>query len=65
MAGPPTFATPPGFLGIERRDAGAEYVVAGVPMDIGTTNRAGSRDGPIVASISNQILLPTAFSSVR
>ena len=23
MAGPPTFATPPGFLGIERREAGA------------------------------------------
>ncbi len=42
----PTFATAPGFLGIARSDPGAEFVVAGVPLDIGTTNRAGARDGP-------------------
>ena len=42
----PTFATAPGFLGISRSDPGAEFVVAGVPLDIGTTNRAGARDGP-------------------
>ena len=46
MAGPPTFAVPPGFLGIAARDPGAAVVVAGIPLDIGTTNRAGSRDGP-------------------
>jgi agmatinase len=42
----PTFATVPAFLGITRSDPGAEFVVAGVPLDIGTTNRAGARDGP-------------------
>ena len=42
----PTFATPPGFLGITRQDGGAAFCIAGVPLDIGTTNRAGARDGP-------------------
>jgi arginase family enzyme len=42
----PTFATGAGFLGITRSDRGADFVVAGVPLDIGTTNRAGARDGP-------------------
>jgi agmatinase len=46
MAGTPTFATAPGFLGVTRNDPGARFVVAGVPLDIGTTNRAGARDGP-------------------
>ena len=57
MAGPPTFATPPGFLGIERRDPGAGYVVAGVPMDIGTTNRAGTRDGPAAIRRASRMLV--------
>jgi len=42
----PTFTTTSGFLGITRSDPGADFVVAGVPLDIGTTNRAGARDGP-------------------
>ncbi|HTI83204.1 MAG TPA: agmatinase [Acetobacteraceae bacterium] len=46
MAGIPTFATGPGFLGISRSDRNAEFVIAGIPLDIGTTNRAGTRDGP-------------------
>jgi agmatinase len=46
MTGTPTFATPPGFLGTIRDDRDADFVVAGVPLDIGTTNRAGARDGP-------------------
>jgi agmatinase len=46
MAGIPTFATAPGFLGVTRSDPGARFVVAGVPLDLGTTNRAGARDGP-------------------
>jgi agmatinase len=46
MAGPPTYAVPPGFLGLTRSDAAAEYVVAGIPLDIGTTNRPGARFGP-------------------
>src|SRR5512135_1510820 len=46
MTGTPTFATPSGFLGVTRSDPTAEFCVAGVPFDIGTTNRAGTRDGP-------------------
>jgi agmatinase len=46
MAGTPTFATAASFLGITRNDRAAEFVIAGVPLDIGTTNRAGARDGP-------------------
>ena len=46
MTGTPTFATPLGFLGITRNDRDADFVVAGISLDIGTTNRAGARDGP-------------------
>ena len=42
----PTFATPPSFLGVSRTNHDAAFVVAGIPLDIGTTNRAGTRDGP-------------------
>ncbi len=45
MAGTPTFATAPSFLGVASgRDA--RFVVAGIPLDIGTTNRSGARFGP-------------------
>ena len=37
---------PASFLGITRNDRAADFVIAGVPLDIGTTNRAGARDGP-------------------
>jgi agmatinase len=46
MATPITFAAPHAFLGARLNDRAAGFCVAGVPMDIGTTNRAGSRDGP-------------------
>ena len=46
MAETPTFALPPTFLGIGRHDADAEFCVAGIPFDIGTTNRPGARFGP-------------------
>ena len=46
MAGTPTFATLASFLGITRNDRTADFVIAGVPLDIGTTNRTGARDGP-------------------
>jgi agmatinase len=56
MAGPPTFATPPGFLGVTRGDRDAAFVVAGVPLDIGTTNRAGTRDGPAAIRRASRML---------
>jgi len=46
VAGTPTFAVRPSFLGIARNTPDAPMVVAGIPLDIGTTNRAGARDGP-------------------
>jgi agmatinase len=46
MTGTPTFAVPPGFLGRDRSDRAAAFVVAGVPLDLGTTHRPGCRFGP-------------------
>jgi agmatinase len=46
MATPVTFAAPHAFLGARPDDREAAICVAGVPLDIGTTNRAGTRDGP-------------------
>jgi agmatinase len=46
MASVPTFALPPSFLAIERRDTDALFCIAGIPFDIGTTHRSGSRFGP-------------------
>ena len=46
MAGTPTFAVPPGFLGLSQSDRVAGLVLAGVPLDIGTTHRPGTRFGP-------------------
>jgi agmatinase len=42
----PTFATLGTFLGTDNRDPGAAIAVAGIPFDIATTNRAGTREGP-------------------
>jgi len=60
MATIPTFATPPGFLGVARQDRGAEYVVAGIPLDLGTTNRAGARDGPWAIRRASRMLVDGA-----
>jgi agmatinase len=46
MTHPPTFAASSNFLSVARINRDADYVVAGIPLDIGTTNRAGARDGP-------------------
>lgn len=54
---PPTFATPPGFLGLQRHDRDAAYVVAGVPLDLGTTNRSGAREGPAAIRRASRMLV--------
>ncbi|HEY1931282.1 MAG TPA: agmatinase [Acetobacteraceae bacterium] len=46
MTHAPTFAASSNFLSVTRTNRDAAYVVAGIPLDIGTTNRAGTRDGP-------------------
>ena len=56
MAGTPTYAVPPSFLGISGTDATADYVIAGVPLDIGTTNRSGTRDGPAAIRRASRML---------
>jgi hypothetical protein len=56
MAVTPTYAIPPSFLGVIRTDLDADYVVAGVPMDIGTTNRSGTRDGPAAIRRASRML---------
>jgi len=56
MAGVPTYAVPASFLGVSRTDPKADFAVAGVPMDIGTTNRAGTRDGPAAIRRASRML---------
>ena len=42
----PTFAARETFFGTSNTTPGAAISLAGVPLDIATTNRAGARDGP-------------------
>jgi agmatinase len=42
----PTFATRPSFLGVERANPDAAICIAGIPFDLGTSNRPGARFGP-------------------
>jgi agmatinase len=60
MAGIPTFATPPGFFGLGRADRAAAFTIAGVPLDIGTTNRAGTREGPAALRRASRMLVDGA-----
>jgi agmatinase len=56
MAGTPTYAVPPSFLGVTRTGGTADYVIAGIPMDIGTTNRSGTREGPAAIRRASRML---------
>ena len=57
MAGVPTFATGPGFFGLPPTDAEADYSIAGIPLDLGTTNRAGTRDAPRAIRQASRMLV--------
>ncbi len=57
MAGVPTFATPSTFLGLLRLQADANIHVAGIPLDIGTTNRSGARFGPPAIRAASRMLV--------
>ena len=46
MTDTPTFAVRPSFLGIANSDPAAAVCVAGIPYDLGTSNRPGARFGP-------------------
>lgn len=53
----PTFALPPSFLGITNRDSAARICIAGIPLDIGTTNRSGARFGPAAIRQASRMLV--------
>jgi agmatinase len=57
MTGVATFAIPPTFLGIERADPAAPICVAGIPFDLGTTDRAGARSGPAAIRQASRMLV--------
>ena len=57
MAGIPTFSTRPSFLGTANEDRNAAIVCAGVPFDIGTSHRAGTRFGPIAIRAISRMLV--------
>jgi agmatinase len=60
MTGPPTYAVPASFLGIDRRDPASPICVAGIPFDIGTTNRSGARFGPSAIRAASRMLVDGA-----
>lgn len=58
MAGIPTFAIPPTFLGTALTDPSqARFAVAGVPFDLGTTNRPGARSAPAAIRSASRMLV--------
>jgi agmatinase len=52
----PTFAVRPSFLGLDRSDPDAAICVAGVPYDLGTSNRPGTRFGPAAIRQASRML---------
>jgi agmatinase len=57
MTAVPTFSTRPSFLGIERTSPEAGICVAGVPFDLGTSNRPGARFGPAAIRQASRMLV--------
>ena len=57
MSSTPTFALRPSFLSIERSDPAAAICVAGIPYDLGTSNRPGARFGPAAIRQASRMLV--------
>jgi agmatinase len=57
MTDTPTFAIRPSFLGIEKSDPAAAICVAGIPYDLGTSNRPGARFGPNAIRQASRMLV--------
>src|SRR5216683_7222861 len=57
MTSVPTFATRPTFLGVERASTDAAICVAGIPFDLGTSNRPGARFGPSAIRQASRMLV--------
>ena len=56
MTGTPTFALGQTFLGLGRQ-ADPAVSVAGIPLDLGTTNRPGARFGPAAIRAASRMLV--------
>lgn len=65
MAGTPTFAVSGGFLGATRRERDAPTVIAGIPLDIATTNRPGARFGPEAIRRASRMLVDGDHPTLR
>jgi agmatinase len=52
-----TFAIPPTFLGTAGSDPSSPICVAGIPFDLGSTNRSGSRFGPSAIRQASRMLV--------
>jgi agmatinase len=65
----PTFATRPSFLGTERSNPDAAICIAGVPFDLGTSNRPGARFGPAAIRQASRMLVdgdhPASWAEVE
>jgi agmatinase len=61
----PTFAVRPSFLGIERVDPEAAICVAGIPFDLGTSNRPGARFGPAAIRQASRMLATDDHPTAR
>src|SRR5439155_7905425 len=57
MTPAPTFATRAPFLGLERAGTDAAICVAGIPFDLGTSNRPGARFGPAAIRQGGRMLV--------
>lgn len=57
---PATYATYPTFLGLRSASRAAAFTIAGVPLDLGTTNRSGTRFGPAAIRVASRMLVDGA-----
>jgi agmatinase len=57
MAAIPTFGLSSTFLAIERRTTESSLCIAGIPFDVGTTNRSGARFGPAAIRQASRMLV--------
>ena len=53
----PTFALSPSFMAITRQATDVSFCIAGVPLDVGTTNRSGARFGPAAIRQASRMLV--------
>jgi agmatinase len=69
MTSVPTFATRPSFLGLARASADAVICIAGIPFDLGTSNRPGARFGPAAIRQASRMLVdgdhPASWADVE